>query len=147
MNDYIIRLATKDDCLDIERLEKDYGVDVYSMSSILSTFDYDYYHNYVILIDNKVIGYISATIICDECNLIKIIIDKNYRKNGYGRVLLNSLIEKCKENKVNKIFLEVRSDNGVAKKFYQALGFRLESIRSGYYDGVDAEILWYYIND
>ena len=142
-----IRSAVKDYCLDIVRLENQYGVDTYSLESIMSTFDYDYYHNYVILIDNKVIGYISATIIYDECNLIKIIVDNDYRNNGYGKLLLNYLIDTCREKKVDKIFLEVRSDTDVAKAFYKTLGFELENIRRGYYDGVDAEIFWYYIND
>ena len=147
MSNVEIRLATRDDCDAMVRLENQYGLDVYSKESINSTFDYDYYHNFVILLDNKVIGYISATIILDECNLIKIIIDSEYRKCGYGRKLLDRLIDKCKECGVTKIFLEVRSDNLVAKAFYKSMGFVTESIRLKYYDGIDAEILWYYIND
>lgn len=147
MNKITIRLATKDDCIEIMRLENQYGIDVYSMESIMSTFDFDYYHNYVILKGNNVIGYISATIIFDECNLLKIIIDKNYRHKGYGKILLNHLIDYCRKNNVYKIFLEVRSDNNIAKSFYKSLGFQLESSRLGYYNGVDAEIFWYYIND
>lgn len=147
MDNIEIRPANIADCDDIFNLENQYGVDIYSIESIRSTFDYDYYHTYVILFCNKVIGYISATIILDECNLIKIIIDRDYRKNGYGKLLLNHLIAECKKLGVDKIFLEVRSDNDVAKNFYRSLGFRFDSIRKGYYDGIDAEIFWYYIND
>ena len=147
MSNVCIRIATKDDCDSILRLENQYGIDVYSESGILSMFDYDYYYVYVLELDNKVIGYISATIIIDECNLIKIIIDNNYRKYGYGKMLLDYLINKCKEKCIDKIYLEVREDNNIAKSFYQKNGFKKESVRTGYYDGVDAEIFWYYIND
>ena len=147
MIDYCIREAEISDIEAIVRLENQYGDEVYSSNLIESTFDYDYYHTYVILVDNKVIGYISATIILDECNLLKIIIDKEYRKNGFGRELLGFLVDRCKSLSVNRIFLEVRKDNDVAKMFYENFGFRKESERPGYYDGVDAEIFWYYIND
>ena len=96
MSNVCIRIATKDDCDSILRLENQYGIDVYSEASILSMFNYDYYYVYVLELDNKVIGYISATIIIDECNLIKIIIDNDYRKCGYGKMLLDYLIDKCR---------------------------------------------------
>ena len=68
-------------------------------------------------------------------------------KKGFGKILLNHLIDECKKKNANKIFLEVRKDNEIAKMFYKNFGFRKESERIGYYDGVDAEIFWYYIND
>ena len=147
MSKYQIREALIDDLLDIVRLEKQYAIDEYSSDLIASTFNYDYYHTYVILIDNKIVGYVSATIILDECNLIKIIIDTSYRKKGFGKLLLNYLLTVCKKNNVSKIFLEVRKDNDAAKMFYKDFGFIKESERPGYYDGIDAEIFWYYIND
>jgi ribosomal-protein-alanine N-acetyltransferase len=147
MTNISVRIATANDCDDIFSLEEQYGEDVYSKDSIISTFNYDYYYTYLILEDNKVIGYISATIILDECNLLKIIVDKNYRKKGYAKILLNCLIDECKKKNIDKIFLEVRKDNDVAKMFYKSCGFKKESERLGYYNGVDAEIFWYYIND
>lgn len=147
MTKYQICKASIEYLEDIFRLECQYGKEVFSKESISSMFNYDYYHTYVMLIDNKVIGYISATIIIDECNLLKIIIDDKYRKNGYGKILLKYLIEICKNNSVDKIYLEVRKDNLIAKNFYMSFGFKKESERPGYYDGIDAEIFWYYIND
>ena len=90
---------------------------------------------------------VSATIIIDECNLLKIIVDNNYKKSGIGSQLLKCLISKCVECDTKKIYLEVRKDNLIAKSFYEKHGFQKESERIGYYDGVDAEIFWYYIND
>jgi len=147
MTNYQICKASVEYLEDILNLENQYGKEVYSKNSIISMFNYDYYHTYIMLIDNKVIGYVSATIIVDECNLLKIIVDKNYQNNGYGKILLKYLVDICKSNAVDKIFLEVRKDNVIAKSFYQNFGFKKESERIGYYDGVDAEIFWYYIND
>jgi len=147
MIDFYIRESSCEDVDEILALEQQYGIDVYSRESIISTFNYDYYYTFVIVNDNKVIGYISATIIFDECNLLKIIVDQQYRGKGYGKLLVQKLIDICKEKFVNKIYLEVRKDNEVAKSFYSKLGFMKETERSGYYDGVDAEIFGYYIND
>ena len=148
MNNFKIREAKIDDVEDICKLEEQYTIDMYTIDSIKSTFQQDYFHTFVGIKDNKIIGYVSATFIFEECNLIKIIVDKNFRHQGYGELLVNFLIHQCKKNGVNKIFLEVRNDNIIAKSFYSKIGFEKESVRKRYYhDGVDAEIFWYYIND
>lgn len=147
MSSFCIREANKNDIETLLKLEESFGSEAYSRDMILDSFDNGYYYNYVIEVDNLIIGYISYTIIFDECNLLKIVIDDNYRMSGYGKKLFESMVLKCKEKEVDKIFLEVRTDNITAKKFYQKIGFVKESIRAGYYNGIDAEILWYYIND
>ena len=97
-------------------------------------------------VDQDIVGYISASIIFDECNLIKIVVDSNHRSKGYGKLLVDYLIKYCLSHQVKKIYLEVRADNFVAQKLYNKMGFRKESVRKSYYDNsVDALIYWYYL--
>ena len=148
MNDILIRRATINDVNDIFGLEQQYPIDMYSIDTIVSSFENDYYENLVITINGRIIGYISITIIYEECNLVKIIIDENYRKRGYATLLIKQIFGDAKEKKAKKIYLEVRSDNIPAKNLYEKMGFERTNTRDKYYaDGMSADIYWYFLND
>ncbi len=148
MSEVIIRCATIEDIGDICNLEKQYPVDMYSIDTIRATFDNDYYENLVITIDGMVVGYISITIIYEECNLVKIIIDEKHRKRGYATLLIKKIMSDALCNNASKVYLEVRSDNIPAKNLYEKIGFKKTNTREKYYaDGMNADIYWYFLND
>lgn len=130
----------------VSELENQYGKEIYSIETLQKNFEYDYYHNLVVEIDNKIVGYIMTTIIYDECEILKIIVEQKYRRQGVGELLLKNIIDYCKGNSVSKIFLEVRSQNVVAKNLYQKIGFEKAGIRDNYYGDDVAEIYWYKLN-
>lgn len=87
--------------------------------------------------DNKVIGYIYYSDIYERVEINQFEIDKNYRNNGNGNLLLQAMI-----NKVHKdITLEVREDNTYAIKVYEKNGFIKTATRKGYYNGVDGILM------
>ena len=148
MSNLYIREATLLDIQSLYDLECQCDHDVYSLNLIRDSIEDNYTRNLLLIKDESVIGYVSATIIFDECNLLKIVVDKTYRGNGYAKYLLQELVNICKFNNSNKIFLEVRNDNFSAIKLYEKFGFEKTNVRKNYYsNGVDALIYWYYIND
>ena len=148
MDEVKIRVATVNDIADIYNLEKQYPIDMYSMDIIESSLSGDYYKNLVITFNDKVVGYISITIIFEECNLVKIIIDEAYRNRGYATRLINHIISDARLCGVQKIFLEVRADNYPAQNLYKKIGFKKTNTREKYYaDGEDADIYWYFLDD
>ena len=54
-----------------------------------------------------------------------IVIDENYRNNGYGEKLLNYIIEYSKNGKYNDIVLNVYRFNENAIKLYEKKGFKI----------------------
>ena len=52
---------------------------------------------------------------------------------GFGRRLLEHLMERAAAGGVNEAFLEVRPSNLAAVGLYQRLGFEQIGIRRGYY--------------
>jgi len=54
-----------------------------------------------------------------------IVIDENYRNNGYGEKLLNYIIEYAKNGKYNDIVLNVYRFNENAIKLYDKKGFKI----------------------
>jgi ribosomal protein S18 acetylase RimI-like enzyme len=56
-------------------------------------------------------------------NIHDIIVSHRYRNMGFGRKILEHIIEKGKKDGFFKITLEVRTDNENAKHLYSKLGF------------------------
>ncbi len=72
--------------------------------------------------------------ICDDydthCHVNKIVIRKNERNKGLGKLLLLRVINESK----NKIFsLNVRKSNKKAIEFYKKIGFVVTEVNEGYY--------------
>lgn len=136
--DYVSANCT--DVQEILKLDNSYNCDMYSEKQILDFFNINYYRVIVAKRFDIIIGYICFSIIFEECNLIKIVVDKDYRKMGIGKNLVNEMINTCKENNVSKIYLEVREDNISAISFYEKLGFEFENLRPNYYGDINAKI-------
>ena len=82
-----------------------------------------------------VLGYLGLLVIDSMAELVTIAVNENYRHMGYGTFLLSFAIKYLKEKKFKGVFLEVRTDNDVAKKLYKKFGFIPFSIRKNFYDG------------
>ena len=88
---------------------------------------------WVMLLDNKIIGYTLMMLVLDEAHLLNISVAAAYQKQGLGRVLLSHMIDRAKESGVLNMFLEVRSSNVPAIALYEKIGFVEISVRRGYY--------------
>ncbi|NVM01139.1 MAG: ribosomal protein S18-alanine N-acetyltransferase [Candidatus Helarchaeota archaeon] len=90
-----------------------------------------------------VIGHIITSLRATEAHIISIVIDKDYRRRGYGSILLKKTLEKIKEKKIKKLVLEVRVGNKVAITFYEKFNFKPIKTKVSYYsDGEDALEMW-----
>lgn len=69
----------------------------------------------------------------DEANLGNLAVDPRYRRRGYGRLLLEDLLEESRRRAVVSIWLEVRAGNAEAQRLYHRHGFRVVGVRKGYY--------------
>jgi ribosomal-protein-alanine N-acetyltransferase len=57
------------------------------------------------------------------------------RRTGVGRLLMDSLLDSCRESEAAVVRLEVAIDNEAAIAFYQRLGFTQTGRMRGYYMG------------
>ena len=92
-----------------------------------------------LLISNLVIAICVFHVVLDEAQINFFVVDKKYRKKGYGSNLMSYLIKQCKKLNISKLFLEVSHTNVTAEKFYNRFDFFTVGIRKNYYkDGSDA---------
>ncbi len=101
-------------------------------------------HYFVIVVDGKVVGYVGFWKIIDEAHITNVAIHNDYRGLGYGRALINALLNKAKELEIIAVTLEVRVSNSAAISLYESFGFVSSGVRYGYYsdNNEDALIMW-----
>ena len=95
---------------------------------------------YVYLYDNKVTGFIHISSNYEIIDILNIVVDPKYEKQGIGTKLINYIIKK-KDTIASKIMLEVREDNLKAINFYQKNHFTIIAKRQNYYKNKDALIM------
>ena len=92
-----------------------------------------------LLITNLVIGICVFQVVLDEAQINYFVVNKKFRKKGFGSYLMSYLIKKCKKLNLNKLLLEVSQSNVIAERFYGRFDFSTVGIRKNYYkDGSNA---------
>ena len=87
----------------------------------------------VVKLNDTVVGYVSFTIIIDECQIINFATKSEYRRQGIGKKIMEALIKYCKEHNVAKVFLEVRESNLSAIALYEKYGFFKVGVSKGHF--------------
>ena len=86
-------------------------------------------------------GFVVYRIAADEAEIITIGVNPEKRRLGIATAMIGIIEKTIKSQGVNKIFLEVASNNIPAQKLYENLGFKVVGLRPKYYDGVDAILM------
>jgi [ribosomal protein S18]-alanine N-acetyltransferase len=86
--------------------------------------------------DDTVTGFAMSRWVLDEEELLMIGVNPTFQRQNMGSMILNHIIDRAKEQKRNKLFLEVRSNNS-ALQFYTHKGFTAAGLRKHYYRGKD----------
>jgi ribosomal-protein-alanine N-acetyltransferase len=73
----------------------------------------------------------------DEAELLLCAAEPAWRGRGIGEALVARVVDSAREQGGRRVFLEVREDNGQARRLYERLGFALVGRRRGYYRGSD----------
>lgn len=96
------------------------------------------------ILHGQVIGYGGTHIVIDESHITNLCIRPEHRKQGYGRALMEALMDVSRENGAEAVTLEVRVSNRAALRLYLSLGFTIAGVRRNYYPGrEDAYVMWY----
>lgn len=91
------------------------------------------YDCWVLEYAGRLIGHGILSVAADESHLLNVCIHPDQQGNGYGRILVEFMIECARLKNAQSLFLEVRPSNVVAYKLYEALGFNEIGIRENYY--------------
>ncbi|MBL4602360.1 MAG: ribosomal protein S18-alanine N-acetyltransferase [Emcibacteraceae bacterium] len=90
---------------------------------------------YVIKEKEQPIGFLLLRKIIDEAEIITFCILPKWCQNGYGKYLLEWVIDELQQQSIKRFFLEVRENNDAAVRLYNKCSFEIIGRRKGYYKG------------
>jgi ribosomal-protein-alanine N-acetyltransferase len=88
---------------------------------------------HVAFLGEEVVAYGGFWLVVDEAHITSVAVRDTYRGRGFGRILVNHLLDTATSVGVVRATLEVRVSNQRARNLYESLGFRPVGIRKGYY--------------
>lgn len=101
------------------------------IEDIKNDIEQDYYIEDLSLflkVNDVAIGYGQIIYNRDMYTVVNFGIIKEFRNYGFGKILLNNLIQKAKNMNINELFIRVEETNYGALKLYNWIGFRPKSI-------------------
>ena len=89
--------------------------------------------SWVLEMEQCIIGYGVISLAVQECHILNLCIDPDYRGQGRGRYLLEQLLMTARAHNADTAFLEVRATNYQALSLYFSEGFNEIGLRKNYY--------------
>lgn len=140
MQELVIRKLKEEDIDDVFKIEKSL-IGECNKESIFKTLKNDNLFYYVLLKNNKIIGFFECQIIEPEIEIFDIAVIEEEQRKGFASYMMNYIISIAKDKKCSTIFLEVNSINNKAINFYKKFGFNKYLERKKYYGENDAILM------
>jgi ribosomal-protein-alanine N-acetyltransferase len=83
---------------------------------------------------DRIAGYIGMYTSFEEGEITNVAVSSEYRKQGIGNLLVTAMQSAGKEQKLERIVLEVRVSNERALSLYKRNGFKELGIRKNFYE-------------
>lgn len=91
------------------------------------------YSSWVAELDGQLAGYWIMMLAVGEGHILNCCVAPTWQGRGFGRHLVEHLIDTAQAHGTGFLFLEVRPSNAAALGLYQRLGFKAIGLRRGYY--------------
>ncbi len=93
--------------------------------------------------EELIVGFIGFWYLVEESHIVSIAVRPEYRRRGFGELLLDGAIEHAMKSNINSMTLEVRVSNSIARNLYSKYNFHEKGVRKRYYtdDREDALIM------
>ena len=134
----MIRLASPADLELIEQLERASFPDFWTRESVQTAL---LEAGYLVLVAGET-GFLIGWNVGEEAEIARLGVLESARGQGIGAALVERALSEFKARGVCSVFLEVREENGAARRLYGRLEFDEIARRRGYYsDGMDAIVM------
>ena len=118
----------------VAEMERQCFSDPWSEKSVASELDNPLSLWLIAEADGVIAGYVGSQTVLDSADMMNLAVSQDFRRQGIGEQLVNSLTEALAEKGVKTLLLEVRISNEPAKQLYQKLGFEIVGKRPTYYE-------------
>jgi len=84
--------------------------------------------------EGRVLAYAGMWFVLDEAHVCNVAVHPDCRRMGYGRRIMEALMQLAMDNSMSMMTLEVRRSNTTAQNLYHACGFLDVGYRKRYYE-------------
>jgi len=91
------------------------------------------HHCQLIEYQDEIVAYYVVCPIVDELHILTLAVSQAYQGRGLGHLLIQNIIDFAEQQKLKRVFLEVRISNSTAQNLYQKWQFRQIGLRKAYY--------------
>ena len=88
---------------------------------------------WVLEMDGMLSAYGVMSVAVGESHILNLCVAPHCQRQGYGRIMLDFLLDIASKHNADMTFLEVRPSNTAAKRLYQSAGFDEVGMRRNYY--------------
>ncbi len=128
----LVRDMHQEDLDEVDKIEQRSYDFPWSKFSLGNCFGKNY-TNIVLSEEDKIVGYAIMLTIPPECHILNLCVDFDYRNQGLGSQLLESILSRAIVLGGHYAILEVRPSNTVAYKMYERHHFQEIGLRRNYY--------------
>lgn len=86
--------------------------------------------------DSRLVGHGILSTGAGEAHVLNLCVHPEAQGCGFGRKMLDHLLDTASQKAVNVVFLEVRASNRSARALYESAGFNEMGLRPNYYPDV-----------
>ena len=115
----------------------------WSESAVRDFFAYSYNGAVISCTDGVFSGYITYTFIAGELQIANVCVLPEFRRRGIADGLMAAFVAFAKEQKAEKISLEVRASNEPASALYEKWGFKAVGLRRNFYKAPTEDAVLY----
>ncbi len=115
--------------------------DAWSETSIASSLSSPLSFARIALCEGEAVGYLLASVLAPEGELLRIGVRPEYRRKGIGGALMENFLKEAEALFCQTLFLEVRADNAPAIALYRRHGFLDCGLRKKYYKNPECDAL------
>lgn len=133
MESLIITPFEKEDISALVQIEGEEFSIPFKEKDFLSIYESEISSVLVARLGNTVVGYVSFTIIIDECQILNFATKNEFKRHGVGKRVMEALLEYGKEKGVQKYLLEVRVSNQGAINLYEKYGFKTVGVSKNHF--------------
>ena len=141
MENIVIEKMTIQDVIEIEKDFEEKFDNFWNINILKSELDNNNSLYFVAKEEKEIVGFVGTLINVDFTEITNIVVKKDFRKLGIGKMLLEKIIEEAKKNGKNLIYLEVNENNVNAINLYKKYRFEEVGRRKKYYNQKDDAIL------
>lgn len=140
----VVRALQEKDVEQLAKIEAESFSMPWTAAQFAELLSHEYCTYVVALTDGRVVGCCGFTESCGVANIDNVVVAPEYRNRGIAQNMLQELIRRGAEKKIEAYTLEVRVGNAAAIHIYEKLGFVSEGIRPNFYERPteDANIMW-----